>query len=89
MSSRTFLRVPALLVPALIGLWAGEARATGAEDADDAQVSALVWSPVLGPLLDRLDRASALGVCMVLAAIGNFALIFLSTPLASHAWLFA
>ena len=54
-----------------------------------AQVSALAWSPVLGPLLDRLDRATALGVCMILAAIGNFALIFLSTPLASHAWVFA
>ncbi|WP_295445520.1 MFS transporter [uncultured Thiodictyon sp.] len=54
-----------------------------------AQVSALLWSPVLGPLLDRLDRATALGVCMLLAAIGNFSLLFLESPLSANAWVFS
>ncbi len=46
------------------------------------QIAALVWSPILGPLIDRLDRVTALAVCMVLAAIGNFSLLLLDNPLA-------
>jgi MFS family permease len=48
-----------------------------------SQIAALVWAPLLGPLLDRMDRVSALAVCMALAAIGNLALLFLDDPLAS------
>lgn len=53
-----------------------------------AQVAALVWAPILGPFLDRMDRVSALAVCMVLAAIGNLSLLLLDDPLASYGIVF-
>ncbi|MBK1723477.1 MFS transporter [Thiocystis violacea] len=45
-----------------------------------AQVAALVWAPIMGPLMDRMDRVSALGLSMVLAAIGNLSVIWLVDP---------
>jgi MFS family permease len=48
-----------------------------------AQIAALVWAPILGPFLDRFDRVTALAICMVLAAIGNLALLLLVDPLAA------
>ena len=53
-----------------------------------AQVAALIWAPILGPLLDRLDRVTALAICMVLAAIGNLSLLLLDDPLASYGIVF-
>lgn len=53
-----------------------------------AQIAALVWAPILGPLLDRIDRVSALAICMGLAALGNLALLLLDDPLASHGLIF-
>jgi MFS family permease len=53
-----------------------------------AQVAALVWAPILGPLLDRLDRVTALTICMLLAAIGNLSLLMLADPLAGYAIVF-
>jgi len=54
-----------------------------------AQIAALVWAPILGPFLDRFDRVTALAICMVLAAIGNLALLLLGDPTAPHAiWFF-
>lgn len=53
-----------------------------------AQIAALVWAPILGPLLDRIDRVSALAICMGLAALGNLALLLLDNPLASHGLIF-
>ncbi|MBV5310625.1 MFS transporter [Chromatium okenii] len=53
-----------------------------------AQIAALVWAPILGPLLDRIDRVSALAVCMGLSAIGNLALLLLDDPLAKHGMIF-
>jgi MFS family permease len=53
-----------------------------------AQVAALVWAPILGPLLDRLDRVTALAICMLLAAIGNLSLLMLADPLAGYAIIF-
>lgn len=53
-----------------------------------AQIAALVWAPILGPVLDRLDRVSALAVCMGLAALGNLAPLLLDNPLAKHGWIF-
>jgi MFS family permease len=53
-----------------------------------AQIAALVWAPILGPIMDRLDRVTALAICMVLAAIGNLAPLLLDDPLANHAILF-
>ena len=53
-----------------------------------AQIAALVWAPILGPIMDRLDRVTALAICMVLAAIGNLAPLLLDDPLANYAILF-
>ncbi|EGV29938.1 major facilitator superfamily MFS_1 [Thiorhodococcus drewsii AZ1] len=53
-----------------------------------AQIAALVWAPILGPLLDRLDRVTALAVCMGLAALGNLALLVLGDPLATSGIVF-
>lgn len=53
-----------------------------------SQISALVWAPILGPLLDRIDRVAAMAICMGLAALGNLSLLLLDDPLASHGWIF-
>ncbi|MGB5734964.1 MAG: MFS transporter [Thiohalocapsa sp.] len=53
-----------------------------------AQVAALIWAPILGPFLDRFDRVTALAICMVLAAIGNLALLLLADPTESIGILF-
>ena len=45
-----------------------------------AQVAALVWAPIMGPVMDRLDRVTGLALSMVLAAIGNLAVIWLVDP---------
>lgn len=49
-----------------------------------AQVAALVWAPILGPLLDRIDRVTGLAICMALAALGNLALLALEDPLSTY-----
>ena len=81
----------------LWGTLAGKAAGLSAPDAVkagtimfvSAQIAALVWAPILGPLLDRLDRVSALAICMVLAAIGNLSLLLLDDPLSGYAiWFF-
>ena len=80
----------------LWGTLAGKAAGMPAADAlkagtlmfVSAQVAALVWAPILGPLLDRLDRVTALAICMLLAAIGNLSLLMLADPLAGYAIVF-
>lgn len=52
------------------------------------QISALLWAPLLGPLLDRIDRVSAMALCMGLAALGNLAPLLLEDPLARIGILF-
>jgi MFS family permease len=49
-----------------------------------AQIAALLWAPVLGPVIDRIDRVTALAICMVLSAIGNLSLLLLDDPLAAY-----
>ncbi|NEX19775.1 MFS transporter [Thiorhodococcus mannitoliphagus] len=46
-----------------------------------AQVAALVWAPIMGPIMDRMDRVSGLALSMVLAAIGNLSVIWLVDPM--------
>jgi MFS family permease len=54
-----------------------------------AQVAALLWAPIMGPMIDRLDRVTVLAICMGLSAIGNLALLLLVDPLGSDAiWFF-
>ncbi len=53
-----------------------------------SQLAALVWAPILGPVIDRLNRVSALAFGMALGALGNLAVILLDDPLAGHGVLF-
>jgi MFS family permease len=70
------------------GMGSAEAIKTGTLIFVTAQIAALLWAPVLGPLIDRMDRVSALALCMALAAIGNLALLFLDDPLGGNATYF-
>lgn len=70
------------------GMGNAEAIKTGTMIFVTAQIAALCWAPILGPLIDRMDRVSVLAVCMVLAAIGNFSLLLLDDPLGRHATVF-
>jgi len=71
-----------------LGMGTAEAVKSGTLIFVMAQIAALVWAPILGPLLDRIDRVSALAVCMGLAALGNLAPLWLDNPLAGHGWIF-
>ncbi|TVQ84377.1 MAG: MFS transporter [Chromatiaceae bacterium] len=84
---------------AFLILWGTLAgRAAGMTDAEAvmngtlifviAQISALAWAPVMGPLLDRMDRVTGLAICMVLAAIGNLALVLLDDPYGDYRLIF-
>ncbi|MGQ9659137.1 MAG: MFS transporter [Thermochromatium sp.] len=53
-----------------------------------AQVAALVWSPMMGPLMDRLDRVTGLAVAMALAALGNLAVVWMVDPTPGSSWWF-
>lgn len=71
------------------GLGNAEALKTGTLMFVTAQIAALFWAPVLGSVIDRLDRVTALAVCMGLAALGNLALLLLDDPLGGNAtWFF-
>jgi MFS family permease len=53
-----------------------------------AQISALVWAPILGPMLDRIDRVTGLAICLALAALGNLGVLLLDDPLSTIGPLF-
>ena len=45
-----------------------------------SQSAALLWAPVIGPLIDRWNRVTALTVCMGLASIGYLSLGLIGNP---------
>ncbi len=49
-----------------------------------SQIAALLWSPVIGILIDRWNRVTALTVSMGLAAAGYLSLVLIGNPL--DAW---
>ncbi|MDH4022916.1 MAG: MFS transporter [Gammaproteobacteria bacterium] len=53
------------------------------------QVFALCWLPVLGYMLDRIDRVAGLALAMVLGGSGYFSLFFLDNPLGAQMYLAA
>jgi MFS family permease len=53
------------------------------------QVFALCWLPVLGYVLDRIDRVAGLALAMVLGGSGYFSLFFLGDPLGVQMYLAA
>lgn len=53
-----------------------------------AQVAALIWAPIMGPFMDRINRVTGLAIAMALAAIGNLAVIWMTDITPSGAWFF-
>ncbi|MWV54821.1 MFS transporter [Chlorobium phaeovibrioides] len=45
-----------------------------------SQAAALLWAPVIGPLIDRWNRVTALVVCMGLASAGYLSLALIENP---------
>ncbi|WP_006788829.1 MFS transporter [Thiorhodospira sibirica] len=70
------------------GMSSGEAIKQGTIIFVIAQIAALFSAPVIGPFIDRVNRVTALAVCMGMAALGNLAIILLVDPLASQAIIF-
>lgn len=48
-----------------------------------AQLAGMIWGPMFGVLMDRLDRVTALALAMALAAIGYLAVGLFGDPLAA------
>jgi len=84
----TFLILWGTLAGKAAGMDAGEAVKNGTLIFVITQMAALVWAPILGPVMDRIDRVTALALCMVLAAIGNLALLLLDDPLGKYGLIF-
>jgi len=78
----TFLILWGTVAGMAAGMGHAEALKAGTMIFVTAQIAALCWAPILGPLIDRIDRVSVLAICMVLGAIGNFSLLLLDNPLA-------
>lgn len=53
-----------------------------------SQIAALLWAPVIGPVIDRLNQVGALVLCMFLASIGYLSLWFIGNPLEPVSLLF-
>lgn len=53
------------------------------------QLFALLWLPILGMILDRIDRVLGVAFAMVLAATGYFTLYLIDDPLGPQMWLAA
>jgi len=45
-----------------------------------SQAAALCWAPVIGPIIDRMNRVSALVLCMFLASAGYLSLGLIGNP---------
>ena len=63
------------------GMDTGEALATGVKFFAVAQTAALLWAPVAGIAIDKMDRALALAFAMVLAGSGYLAVGLIPDPL--------
>jgi MFS family permease len=63
------------------GLTASEAAAKTGGLFAMVMTSALLWAPVMGWINDRIDRASAMALAMLLAAIGYTSVAFIPDPL--------
>lgn len=76
----TFLSLWGITAGLAAGMSSGEAFRKGTTIFIITQIAALLWAPVIGPLMDRLNRVTALAVCMALAMIGNLSVILLQSP---------
>jgi len=67
------------------GMEPAEALAVGTLVFVTAQTAALLWVPLLGFLLDRLNRVTGLIICMGLATAGYLGTVFVDDPTATAA----
>jgi MFS family permease len=65
------------------GVEPSEALARGRIPFAIAQTAALLWLPIIGFIMDRLNRVTGLILCMSLAAFGYLSMLFVTDPLAS------
>ena len=70
------------------GYGPGEAAGIGAGIFVTVQTAALLWAPIMGFILDRINRVTGIAFCMSLACIGYTSLIFVDDPLSSSARIF-
>ena len=67
-----------------VGMTTGEASVQAIKFYILIQVFALLWLPVMGWLLDRIDRVAGLALAMVLAGAGYFSLSLVNDPLGNE-----
>ncbi len=67
------------------GFGPGEAAGMGAMIFVTVQTAALLWAPIMGFILDRINRVTGIAFCMSLAGIGYTSTMFVGDPLASSA----
>jgi MFS family permease len=53
-----------------------------------AQLAGMIWGPIFGWLMDRLDRVTALALAMALAAVGYIAIGAFGDPLSPNIYVF-
>ncbi|MDH3977423.1 MAG: MFS transporter [Gammaproteobacteria bacterium] len=63
------------------GLEPAEALSVGIRLFVTASTAALIWLPILGYLVDGLNRVTSLAICMTLMALGFSAMAFVGDPL--------
>jgi MFS family permease len=85
-----------VVLGAFLTLWgalAGEAAGMSPAEATKAaakvfvltQTAALLWAPVAGFLMDKVNRITGIAICLFLAAIGYGLPVFVENPLAPEA----
>jgi MFS family permease len=67
------------------GLEPSEALSGGIRLFATASTAALIWLPILGFLVDRMNRVTSLAICMGLMSVGFVSMAFVDDPLAPAA----
>lgn len=67
------------------GMDVGEATSQGTRLFATAQTAALLWAPVAGLIMDRVNRVTGVILCMSLAAAGYGSMLLVDDPLGSAA----
>lgn len=63
------------------GLDPARAAAKGAQIFGTASLAALIWLPIIGAIVDRMNRVSGVTLCLVIAVIGFMSTVFIGDPL--------
>ena len=45
------------------------------------QIAGLIWSPIFGWIMDRINRVTATAIALILAAVGHISMAFITSPL--------